>query len=221
MHFQFLVEDQSSAALIEIVMQRISLVNKNITFNCKPFKGIGGFTKKNTVKETKSGKLLNDLATYLRGFNKSFQNIPAAIIVVLDNDQHETEVFLAQLKQLAYQNMITVDHVFCIAVEEVEAWLLGDEAAIQAAYPSAKLAKLHTYKQDSICGTWEFLAEVVYPGGISKLKKECQTYMEVGKCKSEWAKNIGIHMDITRNNSPSFNYFITEINKRIIAPCSC
>lgn len=42
MHFQFLIEDQSSAALIEILMQRISLVNKNITFNCKPFKGIGG-----------------------------------------------------------------------------------------------------------------------------------------------------------------------------------
>ncbi len=32
MHFQFLIEDQSSAALIEILMQRISLVNKNITF---------------------------------------------------------------------------------------------------------------------------------------------------------------------------------------------
>lgn len=221
MHFQFLIEDQSSAALIEILMRKISLGNENITFNCKSFKGIGGFTKKNTVKETKSGKLLNDLAIYLRGFNKSLQNIPATVIVVLDNDQHETEVFLTQLKQLAYQNKITVDCVFCIAVEEMEAWLLGDEAAIQAAYPSAKLAKLRTYKQDSICGTWEFLAEVVYPGGISKLKKECQTYMEVGKCKSEWAKNIGIHMDITCNNSPSFNYFIAEINKRIIAPCSC
>lgn len=112
MHFQFLIEDQSSAALIEILMRKISLGNENITFNCKSFKGIGGFTKKNTVKETKSGKLLNDLAIYLRGFNKSLQNIPATVIVVLDNDQHETEVFLTQLKQLAYQNKITVDCVF-------------------------------------------------------------------------------------------------------------
>ena len=219
MHFQFLIEDQSSATLIEILMQRISLTNGDITFNCKPFKGLGGFTKKNTVKETKSGKLLNDLATYLRGFNKSLQCFPAVIIVVLDNDTRNTNDFLAELNQVAQQNKINIDHVFCIAVEEVEAWLLGDEAAVLAAYPSAKLQQLHTYVQDSICGTWEVLADVVYPGGVSKLKKDCPTYIEIGRYKSEWAREIGAHMDIAHNKSPSFNYFITEINKRLSAAC--
>ena len=219
MHFQFLIEDQSSAALIEILMQRISLINEDITYNCKPFKGLGGFTRKNTVKETKSGKLLNDLATYLRGFDKSLQCIPAAIIVVLDNDTRNTKEFLAELNRVAQQNMITVDHVFYIAVEEVEAWLLGDESAILAAYPFAKVQQLHTYVQDSICGTWEVLADVVYPGGVSKLKKECPTYVEIGKCKSEWAQKIGRHMDIANNNSPSFNHFITEITKRLSIVC--
>lgn len=215
MHFQFLIEDQSGAALIEILMQRISLINEDITYNCKPFKGLGGFTKKNTVKETKSGKLLNDLTTYLRGFNKSLQYISSVIIVVLDNDTRNTEEFLVELNRVAQQNMITVDHVFCIAVEEVEAWLLGDEAAILAAYPLAKIQQLHTYVQDSICDTWEILADVVYPGGVSKLKKECSTYIEIGKCKSEWAQKIGNHMDIEHNNSPSFNHFMTEITKRL------
>lgn len=219
MHFQFLIEDQSGAALIEILMKKISLTNGDITYNCKPFKGLGGFTKKNTIKETKSGKLLNDLAIYLRGFNKSLQYIPAVIIVVLDNDTHNTEEFLAELNRVAQLNMITVDHVFCIAIEEVEAWLLGDEDAVLAAYPSAKIQQLHTYVQDSICGTWEVLADVVYPGGVSKLKKECPTYIEIGKCKSEWAKKIGSHMDITHNNSPSFNHFITEITKRLSIVC--
>ncbi len=120
MHFQFLIEDQSGAALIEVLMQRISLINGDITYNCKPFKGLGGFTKKNTVKETKSGKLLNDLATYLRGFNKSLQYISAVIIVVLDNDTRNTDEFLSELDRVAQQNMITVDHAFCIAIEEVE-----------------------------------------------------------------------------------------------------
>ena len=215
MHFQFLIEDQSGAALIEILMQRISLTNEDITYNCKPFKGLGGFTKKNTVKETKSGKLLNDLTTYLRGFNKSLQYISSVIIVVLDNDTRNTEEFLVELNRVAQQNMIAVDHVFCIAVEEVEAWLLGDEAAILAAYPLAKIQQLHTYVQDSICDTWEILADVVYPGGVSKLKKECSTYIEIGKCKSEWAQKIGNHMDIEHNNSPSFNHFMTEITKRL------
>lgn len=180
MHFQFLIEDKSGAALIEILMHKISLTNGDITYNCKPFKGLGGFTKKNTVKETKSGKLLNDLATYLRGFNKSLQYIPAVIIVVLDNDTRNTKKFLSELNQVAQQNMITIDHAFCIAVEEIEAWLLGDEAAILAAYPLAKIQQLHTYAQDSICGTWEVLADVIYPGGISKLKKECPTYVDEG-----------------------------------------
>lgn len=219
MHFQFLIEDQSSAVLIEILMQRISLTNEYVTFNCKSFKGIGGFIKKNTVKETKSGKLLNDLARFLRGFNKSLQNIPAVIIVVLDNDTRNTEAFLAELTQVANQNMIIVDHVFCIAVEDVEAWLLRDEAAILSAYPSAKLQQLHAYVQDSICGTWEVLADVVYPGGVSKLKKDCPTYIEKGKCKSEWARKIGAHMDMSHNISLSFNYFITEINKRLASVC--
>ena len=215
MHFQFLIEDQSSAILIEILMKKICSVNEDVTFDCKPFKGLGGLNKKNTVKETKSGKLLNDLATYLRGFNKSLKWIPAAIIVVLDNDTRDTESFLAELNGVAQQNMIDIDHVFCIAVEEVEAWLLGDEAAVMSAYPSAKIQQLHAYTQDSICGTWEVLADVVYPGGVSRLKKECPTYVEVGKCKSEWAQNIGIHMDISHNNSPSFNYFISNIINRL------
>lgn len=219
MHFQFLVEDQSGAALIEILMQRISRTNGSITYNCKSFKGLGGFTKKNTVKETKSGKLLNDLATYLRGFNKSLQYIPAVIFVVLDNDTRDTEKFLAELNRVAQQNMITVDHVFCVAVEEIEAWLLGDEVAILAAYPRAKVQPLHTYIQDSICGTWEVLADVIYPGGVTKLKKECQTYLEIGECKSEWAQKIGSHMNMEHNNSPSFNYFMTEINKRLSIVC--
>ena len=191
------------------------MINGDITYNCKSFKGLGGFTKKNTVKETKSGKLLNDLATYLRGFNKSLQYISAVIIVVLDNDTRNTDEFLAELNRVAQQNLITVDHVFCIAVEEVEAWLLGDAAAILAAYPLAKVQQLHAYVQDSICGTWEILADVVYPGGVSKLKKECPTYIEIGKCKSEWAQRIGSHMDVEKNNSPSFNHFMTEITKRL------
>lgn len=143
MHFQFLIEDQSSAVLMEILMKKIMLSNPNITYDCKSFKGIGGFTKKNTLKETKSGKLLNDLATYLRGFNKSLQHIRAAIIVVLDNDDRDIDAFSSELESVAVYNKITIDHVFCIAVEEVEAWLLGDEKALLA----ASIAILRYFKE--------------------------------------------------------------------------
>lgn len=219
MHFQFLIEDESSAALIKIIMQKISYGNESITFDCKSFKGIGGLPKKNTAKEIKSGKLLNDLPQYMKGFDKTFQDFPAVLFVVVDNDDRDTKAFLSELNWVAQVNNITVDHVFCIAIEEVEAWLLGDESAILKAYPSAKMQPLHAYEQDSICGTWEVLADVVYPGGISRLRRDCTTYFEIGKYKIEWAEKIGAYMDITLNKSRSFNYFITEINKRIMGSC--
>lgn len=215
MYFQFLVEDMSGGQLIQKLMDKVVAQHPDVTYDCKSFKGIGGFTKKNTVKETKTGKLLNDLATYLRGFNRSLQNMPAAIVVVMDNDDRDTAAFAAELDRVAVQNRITIDHVFCIAVEEMEAWLLGDERAILAAYPNARLSHLHAYEQDSICGTWEVLADVVYPGGRAKMKKACQAYGEIGKIKCEWAANIGSHMDLANNVSPSFRFFASEITKRI------
>lgn len=217
MHFQYLVEDQSGAALIRILMQKIVELYPNATYDCKGFRGIGGFTRKNTIKETKTGKLLNDLATYLRGFDRSLQSFPSVIIVVLDSDDHDVQQFRSELEAVAMQNMIKIDHVFCLAVEEIVAWLLGDRHALLSAYPHAKMHVLNTYVQDSICGTWEVLADAVYPGGTSKLSREHASFIEIGKLKAEWAQNIGIHMDLKSNESPSFNDFIHEIERRLVS----
>lgn len=54
----------------------------------------------------------------------------------------------------------------------MEAWLLGDEKAIEEAYPQAKMPLLRKYVQDSIVGTWEYLADVVYSGGVNALKRK-------------------------------------------------
>lgn len=215
MHFQFLLEDQSSQSLIDILMEKLLERNNNFTFDCKSFRGIGGFTPKNTVKETKTGKLLNDLATYLRGFNKSLIGIPAAIIIIVDNDDRNTEQFMMELNNVAIKNNISIDYVFCVAIEEVEAWLLGDKKAVLQAYPHAKTAVLNSYEQDSICGTWEVLADAVYVGGLRKFTKDCPTYIEKGKYKALWAKEIGQYMDLDLNESPSFNLFISELFRRI------
>ena len=215
MHFQFLIEDRSGAELINILMKKVIHGREDITFDCKSFKGLGGFTKKNVRHETRTGYLLNDLATYLRGFNKSLRGVPAAIVVVLDNDTRDPQAFRAELEKVASVNGITVDHVFCIAIEEMEAWLLGDEAAVACAYPAAKRQVLQGYIQDSICGTWEKLADAVYPGGVARMKKECPTFVEIGRQKSEWAKRIGLFMELDRNRSQSFQSFLNEIQKRI------
>lgn len=215
MYFYFLAEDLSSKFLIDELMSKFQHIYKDLYYDCKAFRGIGGFTKKNTVKETKTGKLLNDLSTYLRGFNKKLTGINATVIVILDNDERCADSFRKEIEDTISHNNITIDHILAIAVEEMEAWLLGDSNALYKAYPNAKKNIVSGYKQDSICGTWETLANAIYPGGLAKMKKECPTYMEKGKIKSEWAARVGKHMDIHNNASPSFQYFISEMTKRL------
>ena len=215
MYFQFMIEDESSRVLVELLMNKICKENPHIASDYKSFRGIGGFTPKNTVKETKTGKLLNDLATYMAGFNRSLQGFEAALFIVLDNDDHDPVAFRAELEAIARCREISIDHVFCLVIEEMEAWLLGDENALLQAYPNAKLSALHSYRQDSICGTWETLADVVYKGGRAKFRKDNPSYQSQGAVKASWANNIGQYMDVHKNTSPSFCFFISEIEKRM------
>lgn len=215
MHLQFLIEDMSGEVLIRHIMDKLVMGKESVTYDCKAFKGIGGFKKNPVHKSVKTNKLLNDLGIYLKGFEKSLQNIDAAIIIVLDNDRRNTDEFRKELEMRALGAMIFIDHVFCIAVEEMEAWLLGDKEALFKAYPDSRESIFKEYKQDHICGTWEVLANVVYKGGLKKFVKDCPTYREIGKYKSIWADEIGTYMNPDVNKSPSFQLFMREVQIRI------
>ena len=95
--------------------------------------------------------------------------------------------------------------LFRIAIEEFEAWLLGDRAAVTTAYPRVRNAVLDGYQQDSICGTWEVLAEALHTGGAVRLRKV--GYPVAGRAKCNWAERITAGMDVNRNASPSFRVF--------------
>lgn len=94
----------------------------------------------------------------------------------------------------------------------MEAWLLGDSEALLKAYPMARRPLLQKYIQDSVIGTWEYLADIVYQGGLKELRKNASSYYEIGMFKCECAKNIGVELDIRNNASPSFNYFINKLD---------
>lgn len=96
-----------------------------------------------------------------------------------------------------------------VAIEEGEAWLLGDISAVRTAYPKANTNILKGYSNDSICGTWEKLADAVYPGGAAALS--LRGWQAIGAEKTVWAASITPHMDVHHNDSPSFKNLKSEL----------
>ena len=140
----------------------------------------------------------------MRGYGRSSTR-GSAVIVVVDLDDKNCYSFKQDLLRVLHDCDPSPVALFRIAIEEIEAWLLGDAEAVKAAYPRAKRPVLDRYEPDSICGTWEVLADAVYPGGSAQLKK--LGYPEVGRIKCEWAKRITPHIKLERNRSKSFQVF--------------
>lgn len=214
-YIEILVEDKSGSILIEQIMDKYVMDKKNITYRIHSFKGIGKIPLKvDKLSQIKSRRLLTDLPMYLKGMNLSLKSMPGkkAVFVVLDSDDEDCEKMKKSLIQIYKELDIAIQVFFCIAVEEMEAWLLGDSEALLTAYPMAKRQLLQKYVQDSIIGTWEYLADIVYKGGLQTLKKNASSYYEIGLFKCECARNIGALLDIRKNVSPSFHYFIEKLD---------
>ena len=208
MHFEVLVEDRSGKTALDILIPKI--IGDRHTFKVIPYRGIGRIPR-NLRSHTDASRrqLLDQLPRLLRGYGKTFSqypsNYPAAVILVCDLDDKCLRTFRQELFAFLKGCHPKPETRFCIAIEEVEAWLLGDIPAIRAAYPGAVINLLNRYENDSICGTWERLADVLYNGGSSELKNK--GWQAVGREKSSWSKNIAPLMDVDSNASPSFRYF--------------
>lgn len=204
MHFEILVEDWSGKRALDVLVPKI--IAGSHTFKIISFQGVGHIPKRLTTRSHIKARLLfNQLPALLRAYGKTYANCAAAVIVVCDLDDNCLKRFRRELFTVLHACDPKPDTRFCIAIEEGEAWLLGDMPAIRAAYPQAKEAVLDGYVNDSICGTWEVLADAVFPGGSEALAG--RGWRAVGREKSVWAKKIAPLMDVENNASPSFQYF--------------
>ena len=218
MHFEVLVEDLSGQKALDILIPKIIGDGDQHTCEVHFYKGIGRIPR-NLKSGTEANKriLLDQLPKLLRGYGKTFAgyspNYLAAVIVVCDLDDKCLKTFRQELFTVLNACHPKPETRFCIAIEEGEAWLLGDIPAIKAAYPKAKDNVLSRYKNDAICGTWELLADAVSQGGANGLKKK--GWVAVGEEKSIWAERIAPHMNVAINASPSFRYFQKKIRELI------
>ncbi len=213
-HLEILVEDSSGKEMLQVILSKIIGPSGNIcTYRIISYKGIG-YIPRNLMGKTNPRKriLLDRLPRLLIAYGKTYIKYKdVSVVVVVDNDKNNCIDFKKELLKLKDACNPHPDTLFRIAVEEMEAWLLGDINAIMKAYPSVKTAILNTYKNDTICRTWELLADAVYHGGIASLKDK--PYHVIGSLKHEWARNITPHINVVENRSPSFQCFRKGILK--------
>ncbi len=210
-HFDIFIEDISGKYLVEILLDRL-LPQEGYSYRVHSYKGCGKLPANQTsALEIRTSTLLNNVPRLINGFVNTYKNLSdykAVFVIVTDCDNRVCADFKTQILTTinSYSSISTENIIVSIAIEEMEAWLLGDFQAI----PKASQKEYSTYMQDSICGTWEKLAKVIDDKFYNKKLKDAPFYV-VGEKKCEWAINIAPHMNIGSNTSPSFNYFLKKI----------
>lgn len=216
MHFEVLVEDASGKIMVDHILRGI--VGKNgdeHTWRTHAYKGLGHLPKNlHPGSDPSKRLLLKQLPRLLRGYGRSLPHESSAVIVVVDLDGRDCMVFKRDLLRILHDCDPRPVAIFRIAIEETEAWLLGDRRAVVAAYRDAKKSVLDSYVQDSICGTWELLANAVHRGGSAELKRS--GWPATGQVKCQWAEHIGRLVEPDRNESPSFQAFRDGV-RRLVA----
>jgi hypothetical protein len=209
MHFEILVEGQTELTTLSILMPKIvGEYGIPHTWRIHKHQGIGRLPEDLTTIPNKADRsLLHNFPSKLRAYSKGMTD-NEIVILLLDLDDVANCVI--------FKNEILSAKNFCdnqpnllvrFAIEELEAWFLGDVNAIKKAYGSPKVKILNDYKQDSICGTWELLADIVNSGGLAKLQSFGKRSVRILEEKRKWAAKIAPNMDIENNNSASFNCF--------------
>jgi hypothetical protein len=153
--------------------------------------------------------LLKNLLPRLRGY-AGWLPWDYRIVVLIDEDREvcfqlkntiedaATEADFVTKSRAGYNQFQVLNR---IAVEELEAWFLGDVEALRAAFPRIPISLTSRKKfrdPDKVPGgTWESLEKLLQSLG----------YFPAGYPKVQAAQQISEHMDPARNRSHSFQVF--------------
>lgn len=198
-HLEVLVEERSA----EPVVRRIA----NDVFPA-------GATVEVRVFDGKQD-LLACLDERLRGY-RNWGLDGLRVLVLIDRDDDDCQGLKQRLEAAAHGAGLTtrstaVDGWFhvCnrIAIEELEAWFLGDEAALQAEFPRlASFANKQRFRDpDAVPGAWEALEKLLQLRG----------YYRSGLRKVDLATRIAPHLHLDNNRSASFNAFVGGVRSLV------
>ena len=192
MHVDLLLEEPSAEAALTQLLPRLLPA---ATWRCIPHRG--------------KDALLHRLPALLKNYARRLPHEPDLRVVLLmdaDADCLKAKQKLEKLvadAQLPTKATAPPGQPFRIltrlAVAELEAWFLGDRAAVQAAYPRIHSHHFKGVRRDvdTLPDAWETLHRVLQKGG----------YYPTSYLKREAAEAIAAHLDPARSTSPSFRYF--------------
>ncbi len=207
MRVEILTEDRSGGVVLER-LTRCILKEFTSDFSChlRPHRGCGYWPNNPDAKpEPFAAGLLELLPAKLRAYDKVYAGTDTIVIVCIDSDDHDPDELMSRLKGTCRKYASGLSTVIAISVEEMESWMLADKNALVMAYPDADLERLSEYEQDSICGTWEVLCDVVLKEQSPRIKRI--GYPAIGQYKATWAEKISKYMVPGNNVSPSFKKF--------------
>ena len=148
--------------------------------------------------------VLDQLPAKLRGFS-SLGDAVLGVLVLLDADNDDCRALNNSVTVAARTVAPNLRVEVRVAVEETEAFYLGDIRAIRKAYPSADIKRAKRYQPDSICGTWEEFGKVIDDPGENKVT---------------WATAMGpvVTTKPERSKSPSFKSLHRALRRLATVP---
>jgi hypothetical protein len=196
----FLVEGTSEVKFLEGLLPRLIPTHK---FSIYPHQGKGKIPKNPQERpDPKHRGVLDLLAATLRAWGKSLSPETDRVVLLVDLDGDDCECLFQELSSVLTAVEPAPTCEFCLAIEEIEAWYLGDWAALKRAFPKAKKVQWSAYEQDAICGTWEMLQEIIQDPFDRKVS---------------WAERIGLELEVVEsgnpNRSPSFQKFCLAVRR--------
>lgn len=209
MHFEILVEGQTELTVLSILMNKIlGEYNQPHTWKIHKHQGVGrlpdDFSEEPNPKDR---TLLHNLPSKLRAYGNSMGDNEAVVLLIDLDDREDCIEFKAEINTILDFCEQKPIFLIRIAIEELESWYFGDRNAIIQAFINYNENVFESYIQDSQCGTWEKLAEIIHPGGINTLESFGRRSVRILEEKRKWAVAIAPNMNVEENNSPSFCCF--------------
>lgn len=202
MRIHFLVEGPSEKAFLEKWLPRF--LPPHHAYRIIPHRGKGKLPGDPSKKpDPKRQGLLDQLPAKLRAYGRELRSDTDRILVLVDLDHDDCRNLKKRMVDLLNFCSPPPAAIFRIAIEETEAFYLGDKTAIRNAYPNANLSRMERYVQDEICATWELFRDVIG---------------ESSEDKVEWAKTMGAYLTTEwkgsrANKSGSFRQFCEGLLK--------